>query len=126
MLLEQGDMYENTQKYIEEQIKGQNNSESTNKNHKAQYEEEKINTKKKIEEIEKKVAELTEEVENAVKLKEDYLIRIQKDKELQEKQLREKDREAEQRLIQKGASNEIRNQLNVFCNAAKGKGKKKK
>jgi len=38
--------------------------------------------------------------------------------------LREKDREAEQRLIQKGASNEIRNQLNVFCNAAKGKGKK--
>lgn len=69
---------------------------------------------------------MTEEVEKLVKDKEDYLIKIQKDKEKQEKQLREKDREAEQRLIQKAASNEIRNQLNVFCNAAKGKGKKKK
>jgi len=40
--------------------------------------------------------------------------------------LREKEREAEVREIQKGAANEIRNQLNVFCNAAKGKNKKKK
>jgi len=69
---------------------------------------------------------LTEEVEIAHRLKEDYLLRIQKDKELQEKQLREKVRDAEIREKQKGAANEIRNMLNVFCNAAKGKGKKKK
>jgi len=69
---------------------------------------------------------LTTEVEEAHKLKEDYLTRIQKDKELQEKQLREKEKDAETREKQKGAANEIRNMLNVFCNAAKGKGKKKK